>query len=52
MQDAAHRPDVTIVIPVFGRLELTRACLASLETAPVRASFEVVVVDNGSTDGT
>lgn len=51
-QDAAGRPDVTIVIPVYGRLELTRACLASLAAAPVRASFEVVVVDNGSGDGT
>ncbi len=51
-QDATGRPDVTIVIPVFGKLELTRACLASLAAAPVGASFEVVVVDNASPDGT
>lgn len=51
-RDAAGRPDVTIVIPASGRPERTRACLASLEAAPVRASFEVVVVDDGSADGT
>ncbi|MBE0566366.1 MAG: glycosyltransferase, partial [Krumholzibacteria bacterium] len=51
-QDAAGRPDVTIVIPASGRPERTRACLASLEAAPVRASFEVVVVDDGLPDGT
>ena len=45
-------PDATIVIPVFGKLELTQACLASLEREPVVASFEVVVVDNASPDGT
>jgi len=48
----ATRPDVTIVIPVFDKLELTRVCLASLVREPVEHSFEVVVVDNGSTDGT
>jgi GT2 family glycosyltransferase len=51
-QQAAGRPDVTIVIPVYGKLELTRACVASLEAEPVGASFEIVVVDNGSADGT
>ena len=51
-QDPAGRPDVTIVIPVFGKLELTRACVASLEAASVAASFEIVVVDNASPDGT
>ena len=51
-QDPAGRPDVTIVIPVYGKLELTRACVASLEAAPAAASFEIVVVDNASPDGT
>ena len=50
-QDPAGRPDVTIVIPVYGKLELTRACVASLEAAPAAASFEIVVVDNASPDG-
>lgn len=42
---------VSVVIPVFDQLVFTRICLASLEV--VRFSeTEIVVVDNGSTDGT
>ena len=47
---AAARTRVTIVMSVFNSLDLTRACLDSLgrTTEP----FELIVVDNGSTDGT
>lgn len=42
--------DVSIVIPTYNRLDLTRDCLRGIaETAP---GAEVIVVDNGSTDGT
>lgn len=41
---------VTIVMSVFGRLELTRACLDSLRAT--REPFRLVVIDNGSTDET
>ncbi len=44
--------DVSIIIPVYDKLELTRACVASLLRETSEASFEIVVVDNGSTDGT
>jgi GT2 family glycosyltransferase len=41
---------VSIVIPTFNRLDLTRECLRGIaETAP---GAEVIVVDNGSIDGT
>ena len=47
---ASGRPAVSIVIPTFNRLDLTRACLEGLHaTAP---DAEIIVVDNGSTDGT
>lgn len=46
------RPDVSVVIPVFNKLELTRACVASLLKYGTQASFEIILVDNGSTDGT
>jgi len=46
------RPDVSIVIPVFNKLELTRACIASIHKYGAQASFEIILVDNGSTDGT
>jgi GT2 family glycosyltransferase len=41
---------VSLVLVVFNRLSLTRACLDSLR--PTTAPFDLVVVDNGSTDGT
>lgn len=40
-----------IVIPVFNRLTYTRACLEALRTQ-TEQGFQVVVVDDGSTDGT
>ncbi len=45
-------PDVSIVIPVFNKLELTQVCIASILEHGAQASFELIVVDNGSTDGT
>lgn len=41
---------VTLVMSVFGRLDLTRACLESLR--PTIEPFRLVVIDNGSADGT
>ena len=43
-------PEFAFVIPVFNQLNYTGQCLASLNAACV-ADSEVVVVDNGSTDG-
>lgn len=40
-----------IVIPVFNRKDFTRDCLLSLQKQTNR-NFEVVIVDDGSTDGT
>jgi len=43
---------VSIVIPVHDRLDLTRQCLASLFKHTPPEAAEIIVVDNGSTDGT
>jgi GT2 family glycosyltransferase len=40
----------SVVIPIYQRMDLTRACLASLERAGLDG-VEVVLVDNASTDG-
>jgi GT2 family glycosyltransferase len=40
-----------VIIVTWNRLELLRACLQSLTGQNLNQPFEVVVVDNGSTDG-
>ncbi len=44
-------PLVSIVVPVFGQLDRTLACLASIADAPTAVGFEVIVVDDASPDG-
>ncbi|MBU1652759.1 glycosyltransferase, partial [bacterium] len=45
-------PLVSIVIPVRDNLQFTEKCLASITASPPAASYEIIVVDNSSTDGT
>lgn len=47
----AH-PLVSVVIPVHNKFPVSYNCLAALLLAPNRASFEVIVVDDGSSDET
>jgi GT2 family glycosyltransferase/glycosyltransferase involved in cell wall biosynthesis len=44
--------EVSIIIPVFNQLRFTQACLASLQEHQGTERFEVIVVDDCSTDGT
>lgn len=43
---------VTIIIPVHNQSGYTRSCLASLSLYPPPVPFEIIVVDDGSTDDT
>jgi GT2 family glycosyltransferase len=54
LQALARRPEptVSLVIVAYNGLELTRACLESVEHKSDYPAIEVVVVDNASTDGT
>ncbi|RPH95708.1 glycosyltransferase, partial [candidate division KSB1 bacterium] len=45
-------PTVSVVIPVYNNLNYTRQCVTSLFGAREKAGFEVIMVDNGSDDGT
>src|SRR6476660_5722349 len=45
--------DVSIIIPVFNKLEFTRSCLDRIaRNTSDRYRFEVIIIDNASTDGT
>jgi GT2 family glycosyltransferase len=45
-------PRASVLIVTYGNLELTRLCLASLQRFAGKTPFEIILVDNGSTDGT
>src|SRR5262245_28450135 len=44
--------DISIIIPVFNQFHFTQACLASLQENQETERFEVIVVDDCSTDAT
>ncbi|WP_447603135.1 glycosyltransferase [Nitrospira sp. Nam80] len=48
----AMRFSVSIIIPVFNKVELTIQCLSRLAQVTRGVEYEVIVVDNHSTDGT
>lgn len=45
-------PLVSVIIPVYNHLAFTLACLQSLQDNPQQTAFEVIVVDDASTDET
>jgi GT2 family glycosyltransferase/glycosyltransferase involved in cell wall biosynthesis len=47
-----EQAEISIIIPVFNQLRFTQACLASLQEHQGTERFEVIVVDDRSTDGT
>ncbi len=51
-QKQREAPLVSIIIPVFNKLELTHRCLKSILKNTRYGNYEVIVVDNGSTDAT
>ncbi|WP_232424212.1 glycosyltransferase [Imhoffiella purpurea] len=47
-----ERPRVSIVVPVHDQFDYSHHCLAALERTQDEADFEVILVDDASTDGT
>jgi GT2 family glycosyltransferase/glycosyltransferase involved in cell wall biosynthesis len=45
-------PRVSVIVLAFNNLELTRACLESIQAQSNWPNLEVIVVDNASSDGT
>ena len=50
--DESARPELSVVIPAYNEQQRLPAVLASLEDHVDAATTEVIVVDDGSTDGT
>src|SRR5438477_1947930 len=44
-------PRVSVVVVSHNRVDLLRACLESIERSEGRATLQVILVENGSTDG-
>lgn len=43
---------VSLIIPVFNKSDITRRCIDQIKKLNRRSDFEIIVVDNGSTDET
>lgn len=43
---------VSVIIPVFNQVDYTRKCMDALRRHPPTGRYEIIIVDNGSTDGT
>jgi GT2 family glycosyltransferase/glycosyltransferase involved in cell wall biosynthesis len=53
VRDETSAPTVSIVIPVWNKLPFTRQCLDRIwRNTGAAVTWEVIVVDNGSSDGT
>lgn len=50
-EDHQHDPLVSVIVLTYNNLDLTKQCLASLDTYSDYPNMEVIVVDNASSDG-
>ncbi|HMB38584.1 MAG TPA: glycosyltransferase [Wenzhouxiangellaceae bacterium] len=47
-----EQPKVSVIVPVYNQLHFTAACLQSLVSVRNRIDFEIIVIDDCSSDGT
>ena len=52
VQFSQEAPYVSIIIPVFNKASFTLACLDSLARHQTQYAFEVIIIDNASSDAT
>ncbi len=50
-ESTANDPPVSVIVVTYNNLELTQACLASLDAHSHYDNIEIIVVDNASRDG-
>ncbi len=46
------QPDISICLVSYGTRELLKNCIHSIQTQTLHCNYEIIVVDNGSQDGT
>jgi glycosyltransferase involved in cell wall biosynthesis len=51
MVNSTGKPQLSIIVPVYNEREAVEAVLDSIRDAGISAPFEIVAVDDGSTDG-
>jgi len=51
VKDLSNSPKISILILTYNNLEITRLCLKSLFQNTTYPNFEVIIIDNASTDG-
>lgn len=51
-KNMVYGPRVSIIIPVFNKMDLTKQCLTALIENTPDSLYEVIIIDNASTDGT
>lgn len=42
----------SIIIPVFNKMDFTKNCVAKIFKTSLNQDYEIIIIDNGSTDGT
>lgn len=50
--EQSRSPLVSIVVVTYNNLNLTQLCLASIEAETTHIRYEIIIVDNASSDGT
>jgi GT2 family glycosyltransferase/glycosyltransferase involved in cell wall biosynthesis len=50
--DHFDRPLVSIIVPVFNNLSYTAACVEAVTQCAGKVSYEIIIADDGSEDGT
>lgn len=51
IETSSNDPQVSVVVVTYNNLDLTRACLRSLDENSLYEKLEIIVVDNASADG-
>jgi O-antigen biosynthesis protein len=50
-ESSAHEAKVSVIVVTYNNLDLSRACLASIDEHSQYENLEIIVVDNASSDG-